>query len=134
MNGSLFFLVDLLRALPRDFRVECWRVHSYRGTTSSGRLNGLEQCWTDFSGHDVLIVDDILDTGVTLEAVQKHVIQCGARRVDACVLLKKTKTRQPKVKARWFGFAVDDDFVIGYGLDLDGRFRSLNDIRVLAAD
>lgn len=131
MNGSLFFLVDLVRALKQDYRVECWRIASYQGTASTGQLIGLQSCQGNFSGHDVLIVDDILDTGLTLDGIRQRVQECGARRVDVCVLLRKNKSRIPKIKARWVGFEIADEFVIGYGLDLDGRYRSLPEIRVL---
>jgi hypoxanthine phosphoribosyltransferase len=131
MNGSLFFLVDILRHLPWDYHVECWRVQSYKGTQSTGKIMGLDQVTGDFKGRHVLVIDDILDTGTTLHAVVEHLKNKGAARVDVCVLLRKHKKRVKKVTAKWVGFDIADEFVIGYGLDVDGQYRGLPDIRVL---
>jgi hypoxanthine phosphoribosyltransferase len=131
MNGSLFFLVDLLRQLPADTQVECWRVFSYSGSSTTGKLKGLKECRGNFKGRDVIIIDDILDTGITLDAVQKHVKKLGAKSVQICALLDKKKKKTKNIKARWVGFDIPNLFVIGYGLDLDHRYRSLPMIRVL---
>jgi len=133
MNGSVFFLVDLVRHLPVETHVECWRVKSYQGTASSGALRGLDHCEGDFAGRTVVIVDDILDTGLTLDAVRRKVVELGAARVEICVLLQKKRRRTVKVAARWVGFDIADEFVVGYGLDHDGRYRGLKSIRVLPA-
>jgi len=127
MNGSVFFLVDL----PPETFVECWRVQSYQGTASTGTLGGLEHCRGDFQGRTVVIVDDILDTGLTLDAVRRRVLALGAQRAEICVLLRKKRRRTVKVAARWVGFDIADEFVIGYGLDHDGKYRGLKSIRVL---
>jgi hypoxanthine phosphoribosyltransferase len=131
MNGSLFFLVDLLKHMPPDYHVECWRVQSYHGEASTGKLEGLEYTSGNFQGYDVLIIDDVLDTGLTLHAVKKRVLELGARRADICVLLKKRGTQKNKVIAKWIGFEIGKEFVIGYGLDLDGKYRGYKDIRVM---
>ncbi len=131
MNGSLFFLVDLLRELPQHYTVECWRVTSYRGKESTHLLSGLNSCRGDFRGRDVLVVDDILDTGLTLSRVRKHLEHLGARDIKVCVLLSKRVKRVVPMRADWSGFAIPNAFVIGYGLDLDGKYRSLPEIRVL---
>lgn len=132
MNGSIFFMVDLLRHLPHDTRIECWKVASYQGTTSTGRLQGLDAINDSYSGRHVLIVDDILDTGLTLNLVQERLHQLGAESVECCVLLSKQRPRLRPIKARWTGFEIADRFVIGYGLDLDHQFRTLPMIRVLS--
>jgi len=131
MNGSLFFLVDLLRRLPAETRVECWRVQSYAGRASSGKLQGLAHCGGDFAGRRVLIVDDILDTGLTLDAVTRRAKELGAKKIDLCVLLRKRRRRTVAVRARWAGFDIADRFVVGYGLDLDGQYRALKSIQAL---
>lgn len=132
MNGALFFLVDLLRALELENEVECWRVTSYQGTESSGHLRGLSQYKKSLKKKRVLIVDDILDTGTTLFEVCKHVRELGAEEIKICVLLNKQRKRLHPVEADWQGFEIKDQFVIGYGLDFDGRYRSLPMIRVLS--
>lgn len=131
MNGSLFFMVDLLRRLPFTTQVECWKVSSYQGTQSTGRLAGLDAIHGDYTDRHLLIVDDILDTGLTLHLVQEKLLSLKAKSVEACVLLSKNRKREAQVTARWSGFEIEDQFVIGYGLDLDHQFRPLPMIRAL---
>lgn len=131
MNGSVFFVVDLMRRLPAETALECWRISSYKGTRSTGKLVGLESCRGDLKGRDVLILDDVLDTGLTLHEVKKFVATFKPRSTKVCVLLRKKGTRRKAVRADWVGFDIGKEFVIGYGLDMDERFRSLPMIRVI---
>jgi hypoxanthine phosphoribosyltransferase len=130
MNGALLFLADLLRAVDLDSEVTCVRLASYIGTESTGKLRGLEAMGDSFRGRKVLIVDDIFDTGHTLAGVIERLRELGAEEVKVCVLLQKKKGQIP-VKVDWIGFKIPDAFVVGYGLDYDGRFRGLKQIRVL---
>jgi hypoxanthine phosphoribosyltransferase len=130
MNGALLFLADLLRAVDLDSEVTCVRLASYRGTQSTGRLRGLEAMGDSFKGRHVVIVDDIYDTGATLLGAIARLRQLGAADVKVCVLLQKRKSQQ-RVKVDWVGFKIPDQFVIGYGLDHNGRYRGLRQIRVL---
>jgi hypoxanthine phosphoribosyltransferase len=131
MNGSVFFLVDLLRQLPEETHVECWTIASYAGTKSTGTVRGLDAYTRGFRGRNVLIIDDILDTGRTLHAVRAHVKKLGADDIRICVLLSKLRPRERAVTADWSGFDMEDRFVIGYGLDLDQQFRAMPMIRTL---
>ena len=131
LKGSVFFVVDLLRHLEPSTEVEFWTVSSYRGTRSTGRLQGLKQCRGNFRGRDVLLIDDILDSGLTLAHTRDHARRLGARNVEICVLLNKRRKRVRAVNARWVGFHIADRFVIGYGLDMDQRYRALPSIRAL---
>lgn len=131
MNGSLFFLVDLLRYLPHQTQLECWRVKSYHGKKSTGKITGLDSCSGDYAGRHVLIVDDILDTGLTLQEVKRKVRSLNAKSVRTCVLLDKQIGKKRPVSADWSGFVIPELFVIGYGLDLDHQYRTLPMIRVL---
>ena len=131
MNGSLFFLADLLRKLPSDTRIECWKVSSYRGRKSTGKIRGLDAVSGDYRGRAVLIVDDILDTGQTLFEVRRKLRRAGARDIRVCVLLSKEVRRTKPVLADWAGFGIADQFVIGYGLDLNHQYRQLPMIRIL---
>lgn len=131
MNGSLFFLTDLVRHLPHDTRIECWRVSSYRGKKSTGRLQGLDAVQGHYRGRSVLVVDDILDTGLTLWQVRRKLLALHAADVKTCVLLDKDVPRKKDIHADWVGFPIDNHFVIGYGLDLDHAYRTLPMIRVL---
>lgn len=131
MNGSLFFLVDLLRHLPAETRIECWRVSSYHGKKSTGRLQGLDAVQGDYRGRHVLVVDDILDTGLTLWLVRRKLLALRATDVKTCVLLMKNVPRRKPIQADWAGFPIGNEFVIGYGLDLDHAYRTLPMIRTL---
>lgn len=130
MNGALLFLADLLRAVDLDSEVTCVRLASYSGTESTGKLRGLEAMGDSFRGRKVIIVDDIFDTGTTLNGVINRLKELGAADVKVCVLLQKLKGQIP-VHVDWIGFKIPDQFVVGYGLDYDGRFRGLKQIRVL---
>ncbi|MEO0454447.1 MAG: hypoxanthine phosphoribosyltransferase [Verrucomicrobiota bacterium] len=134
MNGSLFFMADLLRHLPVTTRLECWRVSSYLGQRSTGKIQGLDSHQGDYRGRNVLIIDDILDTGLTLAEV-KRTLQAGqASDIEICVLLRKLGTLIHPIEAKWIGFEIPDQFVIGYGLDLDHQYRTLPMIRLLDKD
>lgn len=131
MNGALFFLADLLRAADLDSEVTCIRLASYAGTKSSGKLRGLEAMGDSFKGRHVVIVDDIFDSGLTLSSLVTRLHELGAADVKVCVLLQKKRPKQIPVKIDWVGFKIPDKFVVGYGLDYNGRFRGLKQIRVL---
>lgn len=131
LKGSVFFVVDLLRHLDPDTEVEFWNVSSYQGTRSTGKIRGLAHCRGNLKGRDVLLIDDILDSGLTLARTRQHALRLGAHRVEICVLLKKKRKRVRTVQARWVGFEIKDLFVVGYGLDLNQRYRALPSIRAL---
>ena len=133
LKGSVFFVVDLLRHLPANTEVEFWNISSYQGTRSTGKIRGLHHCRGNFRGRDVLLIDVILDSGLTLHRTRAHAKKLGARSVAICVLLNKKRKRVRPVKARWVGFPIRDEFVVGYGLDLDQRDRYLPSIRILPA-
>ncbi|MFQ3670974.1 MAG: hypoxanthine phosphoribosyltransferase [Verrucomicrobiia bacterium] len=132
MNGSIFFLVDLVRQLRPTVRIECWAVSSYEGASSTGKLAGLPALGERLRGERVLIVDDILDTGLTLSKVQGHLRAAGAKEVRICVLLRKEVKRCVECEADWVGFDIGNEYVVGYGLDLDGAYRALPMIRAMA--
>jgi hypoxanthine phosphoribosyltransferase len=132
MNGALFFLADLVRAVDLETEISCLRLASYAGTKSTGRVRGLSDLRGSVRGREVLIVDDILDTGRTLAALTAKLQSLGAADVKSCVLLEKRRRRAVPVRADWIGFPIRDEFVIGYGLDFNGRYRGLKEIRVLS--
>ncbi len=131
LNGSIFFLVDLVRLLPMETHLECWRIQSYFGAKTSGKIKGLKDCHADLKGRAVLLIDDILDTGLTLSSVKERVLELGAAEVEVCVLLRKNRPRKIEVEAKWVGFDVADEYVVGYGLDFNGKYRGLRSIHVM---
>jgi hypoxanthine phosphoribosyltransferase len=132
MNGALFFLADLLRAVDLDHvEISCVRLASYTGAQSTGKIRGLDALGKSMLGRHVLIVDDILDTGRTLSALASRLKKLGAADVKICVLLEKRRRHEIPVRADWTGFTIEDRFVVGYGLDYNGRYRTLKQIRVL---
>jgi len=131
MNGALFFLNDLLRRLPPEAEFQCSTISSYAGTKTTGRVRGLDTISEGLRDREVLVIDDILDTGLTLSEVSTRLRELGAK-VRICVLLRKRAERLAEVEAEWVGFDIEDEFVVGYGLDYNGKYRSYEDIRVMA--
>jgi hypoxanthine phosphoribosyltransferase len=131
MNGALFLLADLVRAVDLDIEISCVRLASYAGTKSTGRVRGLGALRGSVRGREVLIVDDILDTGRTLSALAAKLKSLGAADVKICVLLEKRRRHEIPIRADWVGFRIEDEFVVGYGLDYEGRYRGLKGIRKL---
>ena len=132
LKGALVFMADLLRRVPLRLEIECLNVASYHGgTESSGQVDFLDQKLPDVKGRCVLLIDDILDTGRTLSAVSEKLCGMGAREVKTCVLLTKDKERAAEVQADYSAFEIADEFVVGYGLDYDGKYRNLPYVGVL---
>jgi hypoxanthine phosphoribosyltransferase len=132
LTGSLMFMSDLLRRIPLPLKLDCLSVVSYHGqarTSGDGIFKQLAV--PDVSGRDVLILDDILDTGHTLAAVREKLETAKPRSIRVCVLLSKRKKRACDVYADYIGFEIDDEFVVGYGLDFMERYRNLPYIGVL---
>jgi hypoxanthine phosphoribosyltransferase len=124
LRGAFVFAADLVRELRSPLVVEFARASSYGGgTTSSGRVKialpkGLR-------GRDVLLLEDVVDTGRTLLALRRAVARAGARSVRACSLLDKPSRREVSVEVEYVGFTIPNTFVVGYGMDLDGAYREL---------
>lgn len=126
LKGAFVFAADLLRRIPRMLEIECLNVSSYHGETeSSGKVDFLDRRLPDVRGRKVLVLDDILDTGRTLKAVMDRLRKEGASEVKSGVLLAKDKELAVEISADYVGFAIGDEFVIGYGLDYQGRYRNL---------
>jgi hypoxanthine phosphoribosyltransferase len=136
LDGALMMMADLLRRIPLPLKLDCISVASYHGgTATTGSVTFDQLSLPDVDGRDVLIVDDILDTGLTLAAViQKLREETRPLSVRACVLLRKKRERLAAVGADYVGFDIEDEFVVGYGLDYQGRYRNLPFIGVLRPD
>ncbi len=129
LRGSFVFLADLVRDLyEHDIhpRIDFMTLESYgRGMVSSGTVRVTKDISVDVGGADILLVDDILDTGRTLTFALQLMKDKGAKSVKSCVLLDKPSRRAVPVKADYAGFTIDDVFVVGYGLDYDSYYREL---------
>jgi hypoxanthine phosphoribosyltransferase len=132
LNGSLMFMADLLRRVPLPLKLDCLSVASYHGgVETTGELIFRQVALPDIAGRQILILDDILDSGVTLSAVRQKLETAQPASIGICVLLQKKKTRRRPVDADYVGFEIEDEFVVGYGLDYAERYRNLPCIGVL---
>ena len=132
LQGSLMFVADLLRRIPLPLKLDCVSAASYYGQSqSSGEVVFKEATVPDIAGRDVLILDDILDSGNTLLAIRKMLETANPRSIHTCVLLSKKKARARAVHLDYVGFEIEDEFVVGYGLDFRERYRNLPFIGVL---
>jgi len=131
LNGTVMFIGDLLRQLSQPLRLDFMGVSSYGKGTESGDLVFTKELRLDVRGRDVLLVDDILDTGRTVRRVLEKLRLLGPRRIKVCVLLDKPSRRVEKVKPDYVGFQIPDAFVVGYGLDYAEKYRNLPFVGVL---
>ena len=136
LNGSLIFTADLLRRIPLPLKLDCISVASYHGgTESSGVVTFGQLALPEIEGRHVLIVDDILDSGRTMQAICNRLrTEAKPRSVRICVLLRKAKVRAAELEADYVGFDIGDEFVVGYGLDFQERYRNLPFVGVLRRD
>lgn len=132
LNGSLIFMADLLRRIPLPLKLDCLSVASYRGgAETTGEVVFKQIALPDIAGRHILILDDILDSGHTLIAIQEKLKTANPLSMRVCVLLRKKKARPHPVDADYVGFEIEDEFVVGYGLDYMEGYRNLPCIGVL---
>jgi hypoxanthine phosphoribosyltransferase len=129
LKGSFIFLADLARLLSDHgvhLAIDFMELSSYgSGTSSSGRVRIGEELASSVAHHPVLLIDDILDTGLTLQTARRLLLEKGASEVRTCVLLDKPSRRQVPMTAHYVGFHIADVFAVGYGLDYDNHYRHL---------
>jgi hypoxanthine phosphoribosyltransferase len=126
LRGSFIFIADLARKLTVPVEIDFLEVSSYGDATVSSReVRVLKDLRSQIEGRDVLIVEDIIDTGHTLSAVRELLTARGPKRLEICALLDKPSRRETPVKARFVGFEIPDAFVVGYGIDYAQRNRNL---------
>ncbi len=131
LNGTVMFLADLIRHLNLPLRLDFIGVSSYGLGTESGELVFTKELRLDVRGRDVLLVDDILDTGKTMSRVLPKIQALKPRRIKICVMLDKPSRRIQHIEADYVGFEIPDFFVVGYGLDFAERYRNLPFVGVL---
>ena len=130
LNGSVCFLVDLMREISLPLEVHFIRLSSYRGTRS-GAIEVHCEFDFDLSGKHVLVVEDIVDTGATVEFIGSRISRLGAKSMEICSLLDKPSRRVHPVEVKYTGFQIPDAFVVGYGLDYNGLHRNLPHVAIL---
>ncbi len=125
-------MADLLRRIKLPLQIDCWSVSSYHGTKSTGKLNFRQHEIADVKNRHVLLMDDILDSGLTLATIKERLLyEKSAESVSCCVLLEKNVQRSAEIKADYVGFNIENEFVVGYGLDFKENYRNLPYIGVL---
>jgi hypoxanthine phosphoribosyltransferase len=125
LKGSVFFMVDLLKQMDVPLSVDFFQTSSYRSGKVPGEVRILKDVDLSVRDRDVLLIEDIVDTGHTLRTILSLLEFRGARSVRLCALLDKKARREVDIPIHYAGFAIEDRFVVGYGLDYDERFRNL---------
>jgi hypoxanthine phosphoribosyltransferase len=132
LTGCLVFLADLIRRLDLPLRIALVQASSYRGaTTTSGQLHVEAELLPDLQGRDILLIDDILDTGKTLKHLVAHLKTLNVASVKTAVLLRKEGRQEVAIEPDFVGFTIPNEFVVGYGLDYNDEHRNLPYIGVL---
>jgi hypoxanthine phosphoribosyltransferase len=133
LKGAVMVMADFARALPGSAEMDWMAVSSYgSGTKSSGVVRILKDLDTDISGRHVLIVEDIIDSGLTLSWIRTNLRSRGPASVEICTLLRKPKAAKVEIDVRYVGFEIPNAFVVGYGLDYAEKYRNLRVIGTLA--
>jgi hypoxanthine phosphoribosyltransferase len=133
LKGAVMIMADLARALHSHVSMDWMAVSSYgSGTQSSGVVRILKDLDTDLSGKNVLIVEDIIDSGLTLSWLKKNLISRGPASVEICTLLRKPDASKVDIDVKYVGFDIPNEFVVGYGLDFAEKYRNLDFVGTLA--
>jgi len=128
LNGSFMFASDLMKHISLQCRICFVKVSSYTGTTSTGQLKTLIGVDESFFNQDLIIIEDIIDTGLTLEKIVSELQSLGAKTVEIVTLLRKQPAREKNIPVKYVGFEIENEFVLGYGLDYDGLGRNTAEI------
>ena len=135
LKGSFIFLADLMREISIPVEVDFMAVSSYGSSTkSSGVVRILKDLDSTIEGKDILFVEDIIDSGLTLSYLISNFKSRGAKSVNACTLIDKPEIRKAEVDVAYKGFDIPDKFIVGYGLDYDQKYRNLDQIYILKED
>jgi len=133
LKGAVMVMADLARHFGRHLEMDWMAISSYgSGTKSSGVVRILKDLDTDINGRHVLVVEDIIDTGLTLSWLVSNLASRGPASVEICTLLRKPDAQQMSVDVRYVGYDIPNEFVVGYGLDFDEKYRNLRSIGTLA--
>lgn len=134
LKGAVVFMGDLMREITCDCEIDFLAVSSYSGTKTTGVVKFKKDLDVDPDGCDILVVEDILDSGVTLSYLKKVLLDRNARSLKVCAFLDKTANRRADIEADYVGKVIPDEFVVGYGLDYNEKYRNLPYVGVLSPD
>jgi hypoxanthine phosphoribosyltransferase len=134
LKGSFVFLADLVRAIDLPVAVEFIAISSYQGTKTTGVVQITSDLTRDVQGEDVLVVEDIVDTGLTMRYLLENLATRRPASLRVCAFLEKPARAQVKIAIDYKGFEIPDEFVVGYGLDCDGRLRNLPYLGILRGE
>lgn len=131
LNGSFMFAADLVRYLNFQHEIQFAKFSSYEGTQTTGKVKELIGLTGDICGRDIIIVEDIVDTGITMSKLIPQIKAKGAKSVEICTLLMKPEKLQVELDVKYCAIEIDNLFVLGYGLDYDGLGRNYKDLYVV---
>ena len=131
LKGSVPFMAELIKRISLDIEIDFMAVSSYRGSESTGDIKIIKDLEHSIKGRNLILVEDIVDTGITINALKTMLYHKGARDVKVVTLLDKPSRRQVDVNADYIGFEVENEFVVGFGLDYNQKYRNLPYVGVL---
>ena len=132
LKGAIVFMADLLRSITCECEIDFMAVSSYSGTKTTGVVKFKKDLDINPDGRDILLVEDILDSGITLEYLRNILVDRNAASIKVCAFLDKPANRQAQIQADYVGKVIPDEFVIGYGLDYNEKYRNLPYVGVLS--
>ncbi len=128
LNGSFYFMADLLRAMKIEAEMDFIKISSYQKTDSTGTVRLIKDISADITGRDIILVEDIIDTGLSINFLRKHFEYSSPSSVSVATLLYKKEISQVETEPEYIGFNIPNKFVVGYGLDIEQQYRRLKDI------
>lgn len=131
LTGAFIFMADLVRRLNMPVTIDFMQVSSYEGDSSTGILKIKKDISSDIRNKNVLVVEDVVDTGRTLSHLKEMLLERGPKSLKICTAFDKPSRRVTDMVPDYNGIEVPDEFIVGYGLDLDGQFRDFNDVRIV---
>jgi hypoxanthine phosphoribosyltransferase len=134
LNGSFYFMADLLRTMKIEAEMDFIKISSYQKTGSTGTVRLIKDISADITGRDIILVEDIIDTGLSINFLRKHFENSSPSSVRVATLLYKKEITQVEVEPEYVGFEIPDKFVVGYGLDIEQRYRRLKDIFAMSVE
>ena len=132
LKGSFYFVNDIIRKLKnKNILIDFVKIKSYNNTSSTNNIDFQLDTSFNLKNKNIIIIDDILDTGNTLYFLTNHIKKMGPKKIKTCVLLNKQARRKKEINADYVGFEIDNNFVVGYGLDYEEKYRQLQYIAIL---